>query len=75
MTEQQFTGSINLSTTIMYFAYPDDDLTKPGRPVPGAYFNLGNIWFEVLQVDAPRREGDKYIYPVHLLQIHDPNNR
>lgn len=75
MTEQQFTGSINLSTTIMYFAYPDDDLTKPGRPVPGAYFNLGNIRFEVLQVDAPRREGDKYIYPVHLHQIHDPNNR
>ena len=40
-----------------------------------AYFNLGNIRFEVLQVDAPRREGDKYIYPVHLLQIHDPNIR
>lgn len=37
--------------------------------------NLGNIRFEVLQVDAPRREGDKYIYPVHLLQIHDPNIR
>ena len=39
--------------------------------------NLGNLKIrgEVLQVDAPRREGDKYIYPVHLLQIHDPNNR
>ena len=74
MTEQQLTDSTNQNTTLMYFAYPDD-LTKPGRPVPGAYFNLGNIRFEVLQVDAPRREGDKYIYPVHLLQIHDPNIR
>lgn len=75
MTEQPLTDATNLNVTRMYFAYPDDDLTKPGRPVPGAYFNLGNIRFEVLQVDAPRREGDKYIYPVHLLQIHDPNIR
>lgn len=35
MTEQQLTDSTNLNTTLMYFAYPDDDLTKPGRPVPG----------------------------------------
>ena len=37
-----------MDATMMYFNYPDTDMTKPGRPRPGATLRLGNLIFEVV---------------------------
>lgn len=38
-----------MDATMMYFNYPDTDMTKPGRPRPGATLRLGNLIFEVVE--------------------------
>lgn len=44
-----------MDATMMYFDYPDTDMTKPGRPRPGATLRLGNLIFEVVEVGEPQK--------------------
>ena len=52
-----------MDATMMYFNYPDTDMTKPGRPRPGATLRLGNLIFEPQKND----EGT-FTFPVHMVQ-------
>ena len=58
-----------MDATMMYFNYPDTDMTKPGRPRPGATLRLGNLIFEVVEVGEPQKNDEgPFTFPVHLVQ-------
>lgn len=58
-----------MNVTMMYFDYPDTDMTKPGRPRPGATLRLGNLIFEVIEVGEPQKNGEgTFTFPVHMVQ-------